>query len=54
MNINGFVNFAPFRQSYRGIIDLSLAGDTHTTSSDLSTHLAAAAFGGLTELFPIN
>ena len=53
MNIR-FVNFAPFRQPYRGIMNLSLAGDTHITSSDLSTHRAAAALGDLTELFPIN
>ena len=50
MNI-GFVNFAPFRQPYRGIMNLSLAGDTHITSSDLSTHMAAVALGDLTELF---
>ena len=53
MNI-GFVNFAPFRQPYGGIMNLSLAGDTHITSSDLSTHMAAVALGDLTELFPIN
>ena len=39
---------------YRGIMNLSLAGDTHITSSDLSTHMAAVALGDLTELFPIN
>ena len=53
MNI-GFVNFAPFRQPYREIMNLSLARDTHITSSDLSTHMAVAALGDLTDLFPIN
>ena len=56
LNVNEYwiCEFCTIRQPYRGIMNLSLAGDTHITSSDLSTHMAAVALGDLTELFPIN